>query len=116
MPRPPEQPPIAITVVRTGGFAGLRKQWEALPPPDEAPTWIALIEECPWDGPRSQSHGADRYAWSVSASLAPSVLASPSAEHGRQTHQAELADQDIHGPWRVLIEAVRDWSKPDQSR
>ncbi len=79
-PAPPDPaPPVEVAVKRTGGFAGMTKQWRAEPPADEASIWIDLIAQCPWDAPdslapgpaRGESEdgrppaGADRFTWWV---------------------------------------------------
>jgi hypothetical protein len=89
---------IAVTVTRTGGLAGLRRTWRAEPQTTDAPRWIALIDECPWDAAHPSQPvspgGADRYVWSVDARC------------GDAQHRAALADPDVAGPWRELIDAV----------
>ncbi len=95
-------PRIAVTVTRTGGLAGLRREWSAGPPPDREPQWIALIENCPWDaiegGPGKR--GADRFVWRIRARC------------GGGERAAELADEQVSGPWRALVDAVRDTATP----
>ena len=86
-----------MTVVRSGGIAGLRRQWQACPDGEAAAEWSALIDRCPWDAPRSEPSGADRFCWRVSA------------EAGPVRREAELPDADVRGPWRALIDAVRAW-------
>ena len=90
---------VAVTVTRSGGIAGLRRTWRAEPDSAEAPQWIALIDECPWDavdeGVARTTRGADRYVWHVDARL------------GEAERVAALADPDVRGPWRQLIDAVR---------
>lgn len=108
-------PAVLIVIVRSGGFAGLRRRWHVEPPHDEAPRWIELIERCPWDGPdpaqsntaqsdpaqpnstqpRSDRPGADRFVWSIQART-------PAARRER-----ELPESALDGPWRQLVEAVR---------
>ena len=90
---------VTVTVTRSGGIAGLRRTWRAEPASGEAPQWIALIDECPWEAvdamvPRA-GRGADRYVWRVDARL------------GGAERVAALADPDVRGPWRELIDAVR---------
>ncbi|MET0672757.1 MAG: protealysin inhibitor emfourin [Microbacterium pygmaeum] len=90
---------VAITVTRTGGIAGLKRTWRAQPESSDAPHWIALIDECPWDAadptrPIAPT-GADRYMWHVDARL------------GDDEREAALADPEVQGPWRELIDAVR---------
>lgn len=98
-PAPPEPVAVAVTVTRTGGFAGLRRSWHAQPESDDAPHWIALIDGCPWDDADPtrpiDPHGADRFLWHVDARC------------GEAAREAALADPEVQGPWRDLIDAVR---------
>ncbi|WP_431802406.1 protealysin inhibitor emfourin [Microbacterium sp. bgisy203] len=94
---------VAVTVVRTGGIAGMRRRWGVEAADADADPWIALVDACPWDACVAAPHattGADRFAYSVSARM-------PKAEH-----HAELAESEASGPWRTLIDAVRDASTP----
>jgi len=87
---------VSVTVIRTGGIAGIRREWRAEPPADEAPRWIALIEVCPWDAEVDASGpAADRFVWGIHARCGP------------QERGAELPDSEVHGPWRELVDEVR---------
>ena len=90
---------IAVTVTRTGGIAGMRRTWRAQPDTAESPHWIALIDGCPWgaaDPARPiRPSGADRFVWHVDARC------------GDAAREAALADPEVQGPWRELIDAVR---------
>ena len=94
---------VTVLVTRTGGFAGLRREWRAQPTEGDVPQWIALIRSCPWDdvgsaAPASHTppRGADRFVWSIRAQCGPDERA------------AELTDDDVSGPWRDLVDRVRD--------
>ena len=86
-------------MTRTGGIAGLRRIWRAQPDTAEAPHWIALIDGCPWDAAdparATRPTGADRFVWHVDARC------------GDPDREAALADPEVQGPWRELIDAVR---------
>jgi hypothetical protein len=90
---------VSVTVVRTGGFAGIRREWRAQPPADEAPRWIALIRECPWDAEDAQCPPAqpDRFVWRIDARL------------GETAHRTELPESHLHGPWRTLVAEVQSY-------
>jgi hypothetical protein len=93
---------IAVTVTRTGGIAGMRRTWRAQPETIDAPQWITLLDECPWDQadptrPIAPT-GADRYMWHVDARC------------GDDEREAALPDPEVQGPWRDLIDAVRSVS------
>ncbi|MGP3535378.1 protealysin inhibitor emfourin [Microbacterium sp. RD1] len=88
---------VVVTVVRSGGIAGMRRQWQAAPDPDEAPRWRAMVESCPWDDPGTDAGGADRFIWSIRADDGDDVA-----------REAEVPDSHLEGPWRTLVDAVRD--------
>ncbi|GAA2004577.1 protealysin inhibitor emfourin [Microbacterium ulmi] len=98
---------LVVRVVRTGGFAGLRREWKAEPPPDEAPRWIGLIDECPWEAAASPApaRGADTFQWRISARCADDPPRS-----------AALSDDQLRGPWRDLVDEVRAYGAPDEPR
>lgn len=107
-----EHPVVAVTVVRTGGFAGIRRQWSAQPPEPERPHWVMLIRQCPWEATETAdtSGGADRFVWHIEAQL------------GEDDHQAEVPETLLHGPWRDLVAEVqsfeqqREGQEPDRGR
>ena len=92
---------VAVTVVRSGGFAGLTRRWGVRAPAPEADAWIELVEDCPWGAVADRAaasgapHGADRFSWSVRATVRGDAL------------RAELAEAEVAGAWRTLIDAVR---------
>jgi hypothetical protein len=86
---------ITVTIVRTGGIAGLRRQWTVEASGDDAPRWISLIEQCPWDAPHTRDASADRYVWSVRARTR------------EREFTRDVADGELSGSWRALVEAVR---------
>ncbi|PCE15505.1 hypothetical protein AUC47_11445 [Microbacterium sp. SZ1] len=87
--------PVVIAVVRTGGIAGIRRQWTVEPEPDEAPRWITMVERLPWDDDADAGRGADRFVWLIR-------VRTPSERRER-----ELPDSALDGPWRELVDAVR---------
>lgn len=92
---PPSDPQVVIAVVRTGGIAGIRRQWQVEPDPAETHDWIAMIDSCPWDADADATEGADRFVWLIRART-------PSEKRER-----ELPDSELDGPWRELVDAVR---------
>ncbi|GAA1164917.1 hypothetical protein F6W69_18355 [Microbacterium oxydans] len=92
---PPTDAQVVIAVVRTGGIAGIRRQWRVEAEPDDAVEWIGLIDSCPWEQEPDGSVGADRFMWSIRART-------PSERRER-----ELPDSALDGPWRALVDAVR---------
>jgi hypothetical protein len=87
---------LVVTVVRTGGIAGMPQQWRAEPAADDAEKWRALVSACPWDDtPARAERGADRFVWRISAD----------DDAGR--HEAKVPDSALEGAWRNLVDAVR---------
>lgn len=88
---------IVVAVVRTGGIAGLRRRWRVEPAPEQTPSWIELVNRCPWDERLDpDARGADRYVWSIHARL-----------RDEQREQV-IPDSRLEGAWRELVDAVRD--------
>lgn len=98
----PDDPRIVVVVVRTGGIAGIRRHWQAEPARDESAGWIELIEGCPWDEPCPEDAGADRFIWSIRARTPESL------------HERELPESALDGPWRRLVDAVREAHDDDR--
>jgi len=97
--------PLVVAVKRTGGFAGLTRTWTAEARGDAASELVELVHRCPWDEPvDSEPRGADRFQWNIRARCG--------ADENRA---AELPDHAVKGPWRDLVDAVREWSEGEQS-
>lgn len=86
---------VVIVVVRTGGIAGIRREWQVEPEPDEAPEWISMVDNCPWDTDADAGRGADRFVWLIR-------VRTP-----EERRERELPDSALDGPWRALVDAVR---------
>ncbi|GAA3767726.1 hypothetical protein GCM10022240_20160 [Microbacterium kribbense] len=100
--RPPTDPPTAVrvTVVRSGGFAGLRREWTARPEPVDAPRWVALIHDCPWqDADTCRPAEPDRFVWHIEARLDDSARA------------VALPESHLQGPWRDLVDQVQAFER-----
>ncbi|WP_261393527.1 protealysin inhibitor emfourin [Microbacterium esteraromaticum] len=98
---------IVVAVVRTGGLAGMRRRWRAEPGPEQTPRWLALVEQCPWDEPvRDDQPGADRYVWSIHARV--------QEQQREQQLEQVVPDARLQGPWRELVDAVRDANDPEE--
>jgi hypothetical protein len=91
----PTDAAVVIAVVRSGGIAGIRRQWLVEAATPDAESWIALIDSCPWDQDADAGAGADRFVWSIRART-------PSERRER-----DLPDSALDGPWRALVDAVR---------
>ncbi|RZI96119.1 MAG: hypothetical protein EOO67_01140 [Microbacterium sp.] len=96
---PPAAPPqsgLWVSVVRAGGFAGLVRRWQVTATADDQSRWCSLIDACPWEVSSGTPDGADRFTWSITTG----------GDAGART--AHLAEHEVHGPWRALIDAVRE--------
>ncbi|MEL5990530.1 protealysin inhibitor emfourin [Microbacterium phosphatis] len=84
---------MRVTVVRTGGFAGLRATWEVRI--DEQPDrreWRELVESLPWDTAPSDPPGEpDRYVYRITC----------------EQHEAVLGERQLADPWRAFVDRVR---------
>jgi hypothetical protein len=92
---PPTDAQVVIAVVRTGGIAGIRRQWQVEARSDDAVEWIDLIDRCPWDQDPDAGTGADRFVWSIRARTPA------------ERRERELPESALDGPWRALVDAVR---------
>ncbi|MEO6115255.1 MAG: protealysin inhibitor emfourin [Pseudolysinimonas sp.] len=86
---------LSILVVRTGGFAGLRQQWQVEPDADTE-DWIALVRACPWGAVGRDEASRDRFVWRIEARLT------------RVVHTASVPDALLVGPWRALVDRVQE--------
>lgn len=114
--RDPE-PAVTVTVVRSGGFAGIPRRWQVAAPAPEADLWITLVEQCPWDRcPPAREDASpkagepDRFSWTLHALLADTERAGAAARPTE--HRATLTETEASGPWRALIDAVRAAAAP----
>lgn len=97
------EPEVVIAVVRSGGIAGVSRRWRVQPEPADAPDWIALIDQCPWDSDgRNATPGADRFVWSIRARTPA------------ERRERELSDAELDGPWLALVTAVREASHAER--
>lgn len=84
---------MRITVVRTGGVAGIRREWTVVveQQPDAA-SWRELLEHVPWEAPPAQDGRPDRYVYLIRSAQ----------------YEVQLGESALDGPWRELVERVRD--------
>lgn len=98
---PDAEPAVVVTVVRSGGIAGIRRRWEADASADAAPRWIALIDDCPWDQPPPHGSGADRFMWRISVTW-----------NRARDRSVDLPDEAVTGPWQKLVDEVQASTEP----
>jgi hypothetical protein len=84
--------PFVISVVRTGGFAGLRREWTIeVSAPDDAARWRPIVEACPWDDQANDQPRPDGFVYDVHAA----------------TYSATVSEQTLDGPWQLLVDEVQ---------
>lgn len=81
-------------MTRTGGVSGLRRQWAVeAASDDEAQPWWPLVDACPWGSPTEECDPdavRDGFVYEVQAN----------------DREAMLAEKQVDGPWRDLVDAV----------
>lgn len=91
---------VVVFVTRTGGVAGVRRAWRAAPTDEQAPVFLDLIAQCPWDEDETTETVADGFQWTIRAR----------ADH-EDERTADLDDAQLTGAWRELVDAVRAWAR-----
>lgn len=108
---------LRITVARSGGVAGMSPKWRIeASEENDVDSWLSLVESCPWDAPDPAdgsgesgadgggASGADRFVYTIRVLVdAPDE---PEVEHG-----ARVPEQHLDGPWRDLVDRVKDASR-----
>ncbi len=86
-----------VIVSRSGGLAGIRLVWKVQV--DDRPDrddWVLLLRGIPWDDVPPQPPEPDRYTYRIQC----------------PPHDATLAERQLTGPWRVLVDRVRESTEP----
>ena len=104
---------MLVIVTRSGGFGGLRRTWSVLidEQPDAA-DWLVLLAELPWDDVPPQPPQPDRFVYVIryerqsGAPVARDTASRPLATDPPE-REATLAEQQLQGPWRELVDRVR---------
>jgi len=110
MSEPPADPPagvpadsdaagddgVAIRVARSGGIAGMTRRWSVQPSGSEREHWMLLVERCPWDEKPPAGTGADRFLWRIEVRVR------------QERHEQVIPEEHLQGPWRALVDAVRE--------
>lgn len=91
---------FSISVVRTGGFAGLRREWRVRTSDAPDVDWPALVEACPWGTVAPPSPVPDRFVWRIEA------------DGARRRRRATVPDERLTGSWRELVDQVKSAAKP----
>ena len=82
---------LSVTVVRTGGIVGGRREWAASGPREE---WLPLVEACPWRSIPADLASRDRFVYVITV-------------RGRRRRKAQVPEVALTGPWRELVERVQ---------
>jgi hypothetical protein len=86
-----------VIVSRSGGLAGMRLTWRVVV--DEQPDaddWYVLIRQIPWSEPRPVPPEPDRFIYRIRC----------------ERHEATLAERQLTGPWRTLVDRVKEAAEP----
>jgi len=84
---------MIITVIRSGGFAGLSRQWSIrVEEQADEEQWRELIDRLPWEQDLATQDEPDRYIYRVRC--AP--------------REAVIPERKLTGPWRELIHRVQE--------
>lgn len=86
---------FTILVVRTGGIAGLRREWSVNSVDAPEVDWWPLVDACPWDTAAPQPPMPDRFVWRIEAHTATC------------DRRATVGDNNLVGAWRELVDQVR---------
>ena len=98
-----------VFVARSGGIAGIRLTWHVrVDEQPDADDWFVLIEEIPWNDVPAAPPEPDRFTWDIRCE--PAEQQSPSVKAG----EATLAERQLTGPWRELVDRVRETSEPQR--
>ncbi|GAB3604155.1 protealysin inhibitor emfourin [Microbacterium aureliae] len=93
---------VEVDVVRTGGFAGLRRAWHVVASDDaDVARWSELVARCPWDAgvdEKPAADGADRFTWRIRARC-----------HAEPERVTDLGESQVVGAWRDLVDEARAW-------
>jgi hypothetical protein len=103
---------VNITVVRSGGFAGLRRTWRVEVDADSRAgldDWRGIVEACPWsEGVDLDGDGVpDRFVFVITVESLPEA-----SSHDTEL-RATLPEGRVVGPWKQLIERVQSADRGD---
>lgn len=108
-----------VFVARSGGLAGIRLTWHVrVDDQPDADDWFVLIEEIPWDDVPAAPPEPDRFTWDIRCE--PADAASPGRPEPSKQDPAQhptevtLAERQLTGPWRELVDRVRQTTEPQR--
>jgi len=90
---------LTVRVVRSGGFAGISREWSTRCNPGEEDELRPLVEACPWHRvPPADTLSRDRFVWRIEV-------------RGAMRRSATVPDAALEGPWRALVQRVQERSE-----
>jgi hypothetical protein len=88
-----------VIVSRSGGLAGLRLTWHVhVDDQPDRDDWYLLIEQLPWQQPPPAPPEPDRFVYRIRC----------------EPHEATLAERQLTGPWRELVDRVQETTEPER--
>lgn len=88
---------MKITVIRSGGFAGLSRTWIVqVEQQDDPGAWLGLVDQLPWEDRVPVPPQPDRFIYRIRVSR----------------RRITLPEQRVTGPWRELVDRVMDAGRP----
>jgi len=88
---------MKVIVIRTGGMAGLRRTWEVtVDDQPDSESWAELLTRLPWENRPKAPAQPDRYVYEIRYSR----------------RRVVLPEQQLTGPWRELVDRVRNTEAP----
>ncbi|MBC7590913.1 MAG: hypothetical protein H7226_07710 [Salinibacterium sp.] len=91
---------MTITVARSGGFAGLTREWSVSSAMDDADELLALVDACPWRSIPADRASRDRFVYLITV-RAP-----------RRRRTVRLPEASLTGPWKSLVQRVQQERQP----
>ncbi|MGV8858248.1 protealysin inhibitor emfourin [Rhodoglobus sp.] len=92
---------MKVQVWRSGGLLGRRIEWDVIvdeqPDPEQ---WYLLIAELPWEKRVTTNPMPDRYTYEIHC----------------DPHEVVIPEQDLVGPWRELVDRVREANAQSEVR
>lgn len=96
------RPELVIRVERTGGFAGLRREWSVhVSDEREVERWRPVVDACPWDDDGPEPVHPDRFVYEIR-------VRESRVSVSHRERSAVLPEQRMTGPWRTLVDRVRE--------
>jgi hypothetical protein len=113
-----------VFVSRSGGIAGIRLTWHVrVDEQPDADDWFLLIEEIPWNEVPPAPPEPDRFTWDIRCDPASGDPASGEPASGEPVaapkddllaspQEVTLAERQLTGPWRQLVDRVKETAEP----